>query len=138
MSLLRSHPDIALHIVPQWPFGSSVPKPTGLLALRIPGFKKSLFKHADPHAKRPKEVAIGRNQDGSYKTSRHKEYPTRFCAALAQCVTDQLDVSLASSDLRVVSSSVHDDALGQWIREAREACTAIRAGAQWLADYQGL
>jgi hypothetical protein len=80
MQLMRAHPDINLHIIPQWPFGATVPKPTGLLALRLPKFRYSLFKHADREACRPKEVAIGRNADGSFRTSKHKEYPPRSCA----------------------------------------------------------
>ena len=90
MQLMRAHPEINLHIIPQWPFGATVPKPTGLLALRLPKFRSSLFKHADREACRPKEVAIGRNADGSFRTSKHKEYPPRFCAGFAQSFTDQL------------------------------------------------
>ena len=56
MELMRKHPDVALHVVPQWPFGASVPKPTGLLALRLPTFIASLYKQADRSLARPTEV----------------------------------------------------------------------------------
>ena len=87
LQVLRQHPELKLHITPQWPFGAGVPKPTGLLALRLPMLRKSLYSHADPDAVRPKEVAIGRKSDGSFKTSEHKEYPSRFCAGLTQAIT---------------------------------------------------
>eukprot|EP00435_Cladocopium_sp_Y103_P017462 s1696_g4.t1 len=112
------HADVRLHIVPQWCFGASVPKSTGLLAMRIPAFLKSLYALADSQLKKPKAVAIGRNSDGRYRTNQHKEYPQRFCAALARCVTDQLDSDMRSGSLRVSDPAHCTEELLQWIREA--------------------
>ena len=64
LELMRGHPEVQLHTVPQWPFGATVPKPTGLLTLRLLRFINSIFKHADPNAKRPTSVAIGRDAEG--------------------------------------------------------------------------
>ena len=94
IQLLRSHPDVSLHLVPQWRFGATVVKPTGLLALRLPHFCRSLYAHADQSLSKPTAVAIGKNADGSFCTSSHKEYPSKFCAGIAQAFTDQLDTEL--------------------------------------------
>eukprot|EP00435_Cladocopium_sp_Y103_P051685 s421_g16.t1 len=67
LALLRSHPDINLHVIPQWQFGATVPKPTGLLAMRLPKFLHSLYKKADPSLRKPTAVAIGRNDRAQRK-----------------------------------------------------------------------
>lgn len=130
----RQHPDLKLHITPQWPFGASVPKPTGLLALRLPSFMRSLYRHAEPSAVRPTAVAIGRNADGSFRTSAHKEYPPKFCAGLAQAITDFLDHNLRTGRAATVPPEEVDFELHRWVQEAKEACSDIRQGAVWLPD----
>ena len=134
MTLLRSHPDIHLHVVPQWKFGATVPKPTGLLALRLPFFIRSLFRHADHTLVKPKAVAIGKDAEGNFRTSCHKEYPARFSAGLARAVTDQLEQDLRLG--RVASPNDCPDSLYSWIREAEEAYSSIRRSACWLPDFQ--
>ena len=136
MQLMRAHPDINLHIIPQWPFGATVPKPTGLLALRLPKFRYSLFKHADREACRPKEVAISRNADGSFRTSKHKEYPPRSCAGLAQSFTDQFDFCIRTGHTSCATHTEECVELTRWLREAKQACQEIRESAGWLPDYQ--
>eukprot|EP00435_Cladocopium_sp_Y103_P005101 s2179_g1.t1 len=136
LSLLRTHPDINLVVVPQWPFGTQVPKPTGLLVLRLPMFIKSLYKMADPTLVKPKAVAIGRKADGSFHTSQFKEYPANFSAGLARGITDQLDTELRAGLIREVQPQPHSDVLYRWIREAKEACEPIRDTAGWLPDFQ--
>ena len=134
LTLLRSHPDVHLHVVPQWKFGATVPKPTGLLALRLPFFIRSLFRHADHSLVKPKAVAIGKDAEGNFRTSCHKEYPARFSAGLARADTDQLDQDLREG--RVTSPSDCPAPLHSWIREAEEACSSIRRSACWLPDFQ--
>ena len=138
LQLMQNHPEVQLHTIPQWPFGSSVPKPTGLLALRLPRFLASIFKHADPDARRPTAVAIGRDAAGGFCTSKHKEYPPRFCAALAQAITDQLDSCMVLGHLRQVPCTDECTALHRWLVEAKEACQPIRETSVWLPDYQRL
>ena len=135
VTLLRQHPDVHLHIVPQWPFGAEVPKPTGLLAMRLPLFLRSLYRHADREAVRPNAVAIGRHNDGTFRTSKHKEYPSRFCAGLAQAFTDHFDKCLRTGVCTVPADPV-DEKLSCWIHEATMACKDIRADTTWLPDYQ--
>lgn len=66
---LRKHPDVHLHIVGQWKWGCEVRKPTGLLALRLPFFIRSLHNRALPDARPPATVAIGVGEDGRFRTS---------------------------------------------------------------------
>ena len=134
LALLPEHPDVHLHIVPQWKFGATVPKPTGLLALRLPFFIRSLYKHADQNLVKPKAVAIGRDSEGNFRTSCHKEYPARFSAGLARAVTDQLDLDIRQG--RISSPGECPDHLHSWIQEAEAACGAIRQGTRWLPDFQ--
>ena len=135
LQVLRQHPDLKLHM-----------RRSGRLelvflsrrALRLPMFTRSLYRHADPAALRPTAVAIGRKSDGTFKTSEHKEYPSRFCAGLAQAITDFLDHNLRTGRARSVPSQDVDFDLHRWIVEAKEACEEIRQGAAWLPDYQRL
>eukprot|EP00435_Cladocopium_sp_Y103_P072135 s590_g39.t1 len=138
LELLKKHPEVQFVVVPQWPFGATVPKPTGLLGLRLPHFVRSLYKCADATLRRPTNVAIGRHQDGSFKTSVHKEYPARFSAGLVTAITEQLDHDLRTGGVRnSIASEVPLD-LQKWVDEAAQACSAIRSTAGWLPDYQGV
>ena len=134
IQLLREHPDVHLHLVPQWRFGATVPKPTGLLSLRLPYFLRSLYLHSDDSIVKPKAVAIGRDSEGNFKTSCHKEYPARFSAGLARAVTDQLDRDIRFG--RVGPPGNCPASLYRWITEAEEACSAVRQCARWLPDFQ--
>ena len=135
IEILLRHPDVKLHAVPQWKFGAEVPKPTSLLSLRLPCFLKSLYGHADETLQKPSAIAIGRNLDGSFKTSSLKEYPGRFSAGLAQAVTDQLDFEMRRGRVRP-TSPVCTESTHRWIREASVANGQIRQCSSWLPDYQ--
>eukprot|EP00435_Cladocopium_sp_Y103_P031953 s3260_g8.t1 len=137
LQLLREHPDIGFHVVPQWPFGATVPKPTGLLTVRLPHFVRTLFSKADRNLVKPTACAIGVQANGQFRTSQHKEYPKRFCEGLAFSLTSQIDLDRQSR--RFGSATTSDDLpqdLVQWVREAREALSAIRETATWLPDFQ--
>eukprot|EP00435_Cladocopium_sp_Y103_P071207 s562_g37.t1 len=136
IKLLLMHPDVHLTVAPQWPFEATVPKPTGLLHLRLPSFARSLYKMADRTLTKPTSVAIGCNPDGTFRTSKHKEYPALFSAGLARSITDQLDSDLRNRTLRPLGPTSCPDSLHRWIAEAREACEVIRQDAVWLPDYQ--
>ena len=73
-------------VVVQWRFGATVVKPTGLLGLRFPSFLVSMYKHADFNFKKPTNMAIGKHQDGSLKTSSHWEYLAASSAGLARVI----------------------------------------------------
>lgn len=52
--LLRTHPEVALHVVAQWKWGCTVSKPTGLLAVRLPFFGRSMHSRQQEQAIAPK------------------------------------------------------------------------------------
>ena len=132
--LLCQHPDVVLHTVAQWRWGCTVSKPTGLLSLRLPRFRQSMFGRQDPNAKPPSDTAIGLGADGRFKTSAHKEYPPYFCDALAGTIIDEL----YSKGLKAECRACTDPAphLLSWLREASFHCSVVRRQA-WLPDYQG-
>ena len=135
LKTMQQHPDITLHHISQWRFGASTVKPTGLLTLRMPFFLRDLYLHADEHAQKPSAQAIGVNDDGSFRTSCHKEYPARLSAGLACAVASQLMRFFRSRLTQYTSEPSLP--LAQWVREVAHDCTAIRAFATWLPDYQG-
>eukprot|EP00435_Cladocopium_sp_Y103_P051648 s459_g16.t1 len=137
LELLKAHPEIQFVVVPQWRFGATVPKPTGLLSLRMPYFVRSLFKCADNTLSRPQNVAIGRHHDGSFKTSAHKEYPAQFAAGLVLGITEQLDRDIRTGRVCSAAKEVPSD-LQKWVEEAAMACSAIRDTAGWLPDFQNV
>ena len=79
---------------------------------------------------------LGRNADGSFRTSKHKEYPPRFCAGLAQSFTDQFDFCLRTGHTSCATHTEECVELTRWLREAKQACLEIRESAGWLPDYQ--
>ena len=64
----------------QWRYGSCGVKPTNS---NVP---KALEECAIPGAQRPTTHLIGRNDDGTYKTSKAKEYPAQLNKAFAQAI----------------------------------------------------
>lgn len=131
---LRKHPDVHLHIVGQWKWGCEVRKPTGLLALRLPFFLKSLYNRALPDARPPAAVAIGVGEDGRFRTSAFKEYPSPFCSALAGVLIDEIKRSQGRGGC--IFRSPPDPDLVKWVNEAEMLCGQIRQGATWLPDFQ--
>ena len=108
-------------------------KPTGLLAVRLRNFSKSMYSRTTPGATQPTEVAIGKDATGAFKTSAHKEHPPDFCCAIAGTISDQLERDLQSDAFRV---QMPDGSLEQWIHEALQA-TANASAQTFLPDYQG-
>eukprot|EP00435_Cladocopium_sp_Y103_P075953 s9_g70.t1 len=60
MKLLLQHPDVALHRVSQWRWGAHVRKPTGLLAVRLPQFARSLYGRQLPMPKNRQKLRLER------------------------------------------------------------------------------
>eukprot|EP00435_Cladocopium_sp_Y103_P076325 s7_g91.t1 len=62
--------------------GAKSPKPTDLLALRLPGLLRDL--HAwRVRVELPRSATIGKNSQGAWNTAKLKEYPPSMCRALA-------------------------------------------------------
>ena len=105
VELLRRHPDAYLHHFDQYLFGAVSVKPTGLLAVNLPAFRREMTAAADWTAPRPTTMAIGLGDDGNFKTAGLKEYPGRFSAALARVMCRQLDDDLRAHSWRLAPIS---------------------------------
>ena len=131
LQVLMRHLEATLSHVSQ--FGATVTKPTGLLHYQMPNFCKDLYQHADASALRPKDVAIGRDSTGQFKTAKHKEYPARFCRGLAFAISQALAAAARTS---VVQSVVLPNHLMCWIHGAAKASSFVHRHT-WMPDYQG-
>ena len=80
VQILLLLPDLRLHRVSQYKWGAEVAKPTQLLAWNLPFFPADIYnyKQVSGDVKKPSMVAIGTDEQGRFKTSRHKEYPHNF------------------------------------------------------------
>ena len=135
MKLLRLHPDIHLHVFPQFLWEATVVKPTGLLALRLPQFRSTMFSKANLNCTKPHAVAIGKDADGSFRTSSHKEYPSRFCDALSFSLVSQLKTLSREGKYRTAADCSPD--VFAWCQQLAQTSSRIREGAVWLPDFQG-
>ena len=82
LQLLSRLPGMTQLTMAQGLLGAPSPKPTGLLALNLPGLPQQLVSWAvSPEL--PKGRSIGVDATGTYKTAGLKEYPPAMCAALA-------------------------------------------------------
>ena len=86
---IARHPNVALHIVEQGCFGAPSKKPTGLLAVRMPTLGDRLNQSGTLSV--PKEISVGRDDSGAFKTAVFKECPPRLCRAFALVYIDSLD-----------------------------------------------
>lgn len=129
-------PDLVLHCVQQYKWGASAVKPTGLLAWDLPFFRKDLYSCALNDPVRPNSAAIGKDDSGNFRTSKHKEYPPVFCKALAFAVAQQFDRFWRSDRIR--RSPAATEALDQWVIQAAAASTNVRDDGHWLPDFQCL
>ena len=129
-------PDLVLHRVQQYRWGATAVKPTGLLAWNLPFFRKDLYSLSLPDPVKPDTAAIGKDGQGNFRTSKHKEYPKAFCKALAFVVAQQFERFVRSNGTR--SCPAASEVLDQWIAQAAAASTPVRDDSHWLPDFQHL
>eukprot|EP00435_Cladocopium_sp_Y103_P015908 s2948_g3.t3 len=82
LHLLRQLPGAQIHSLSQGLFGAPTPKPTMLYSLNLPNILSVLREHWVT-TELPKRSSIGKLSDGSWATTRLKEYPPSLCRALA-------------------------------------------------------
>ena len=101
--LALGYPQVLVHLAGIHPRGTGArtwgavsPKPTGLLLLNLPRCQGFFVGSSLPTAK-----AIGRNEDGSWRTPQLKEYPPALCAGLAEGFFDAVNQHEIDSSLTV-------------------------------------
>ena len=82
LQLLTRLSGVELIDLAQGLLGALSPKPTRLLALNLPGLRRELRAHQIT-SELPKRSAIGKAENGTWKTSPLKEYPPAMNRALA-------------------------------------------------------
>ena len=82
VGLLLALPEMARIDLAQGLLGAISPKPTCLMALRLPRLLKSLHQNRVCR-ELPKGTSIGVSSDGQFRTAPLKEYPPAMCRALA-------------------------------------------------------
>eukprot|EP00435_Cladocopium_sp_Y103_P031976 s2976_g8.t1 len=107
-------------------------KPTGLLAWGLLHFQRDLYRYADLALARPTTAAIGKDAESNFRTSRHKEYPTMLCRALAAAFTCQLNRNVASSDTRFSGSDDFDF----WVDHTAPAGNRIDAAGRHTSNSE--
>eukprot|EP00438_Fugacium_kawagutii_P019842 Skav227937 [mRNA] locus=scaffold146:464374:475885:- [translate_table: standard] len=136
LSLMQRHPLVDFTVVPQYCWGAEAVKPTGLLTMNLPRFRRHLWSTSIPDAIRPTEGAIGRTSDGSgFRTGALKEYPSALCRGLATAVVSRLADAVRTGGTRTVNFSGRHQTWS-WVEDLNAASTIIRNGS-WLPDYQG-
>eukprot|EP00435_Cladocopium_sp_Y103_P041613 s1445_g11.t1 len=134
LECLLGHPDLQLHRIAQYLWGSEAVKPTGLLAWQMPYFKRDLYQFADFNLVRPRVAAIGQDANGQFRTSRHKEYPPLLGRALAATFLYQLQRLHSTSACRPSSP---DSCTDLWVSQVAQVSKHIRTCQAWLPDFQG-
>eukprot|EP00438_Fugacium_kawagutii_P018388 Skav220276 [mRNA] locus=scaffold915:16715:18583:+ [translate_table: standard] len=135
VALLLQHPEVALHVLGQWRWGSPSAKPTGFLTLRLPRFRASMFSRTTAGAQYPSRECIGVGPDGRFLTAALKEYSTDLCKALAGAFTDQIERSLQDGHLKLAAQL--PESLTRWVSEASTDAAVIRDNCSFRPDYQG-
>ena len=132
--LLRQLPMVRLHEVPQGLFGAESWKATGLLCLRLEHVERSMKRWQCGPPAGGFKTAIGVAADGSYNTSKLKEYPDSFSRALAQSLYDGIARSHNNAQVSQPADLGGDEDLHQWIQDAFDATRIISMSAQMCHD----
>eukprot|EP00435_Cladocopium_sp_Y103_P006178 s5056_g2.t1 len=126
MQKLVRAPNVERRRFAQGLLGAPTPKPTELLALNLPGIMSTLHKWR-VRCYLPKNFALGKNQQGEWRTAVLKGYPPAMCGALA----DSVYGALCDLPNRHVQEPPQQD-LDLWHR-----LTASTYGACIGPDYAG-
>ena len=132
LRVLRRLPNVTLHRLQQWRWGSSAVKPTGLLTVGLPQFYATMERHTVAGSK-PQTSHVGKREDGQFKTAEHKEYPSAFSKGIANALGQQMLLNYQQQRCREVLPDVQ---LKEWIREAA-ASASMFGTSSFLPDYQG-
>ena len=99
---LLADDNVAFHIALQGKFGATCPKPTGLLAGRLPSLDHELRRWSTFEC--PKDVSIGRDQSRCSQNASFKGHPPFLCRAFAHAFMDSCASPPWSGEVDSVSS----------------------------------
>lgn len=99
--ILRTHfPGIEVLRIMQGHFGAPSPKPTNLLSMNLPGLATEI-RQCTVSEQLHRRSAIGLQADGTWATTKLKEYPPALCLALAQCFSTHIKEVLPAESAAV-------------------------------------
>ena len=134
VKLLKQLPMVRLLEVPQGLYGAESWKATGLLCLRLKDAERSMKRWQVEPPSGGFTTAIGRSSDGTFNTTKLKEYPDQFSRALAQCLYDKLARSHQNAQVSQPNTTSEDKDLHCWLQSAFDATRVIRSTAQMCHD----
>lgn len=122
----------------QWRYGGVGVKPTTLLYGNVDNLPGTMKAMEDPSAQRAVTTLVGKSDDGTFRTGRAKEYPTKMNAALASCLAEKWITSFCcQAGLPPEVGPQLDERLTSFLNSLTVACSEIREHQSWLSDYQG-
>ena len=84
VKFLLQQPAVTRLCIFQGHYGASSAKPTDLLCVHATSDLRQIFERHRTSTTLPKNVSIGKDEHGRYKTQALKAYPQPLCAAIAQ------------------------------------------------------
>jgi hypothetical protein len=114
--------------------GQIGPKPTTLLTLRIPNAHKFIYRR-DPTITINNTPLIGRNSDGTYKTTKAKEYPPHMCKMLALMLLDAFSQSNNLHNQHQIQPTTEELDFLQQIQHMNQPFDPYSTEQQMGADY---
>ena len=108
MLRLLALPCAELHLIYQCMFGMPASKPTYFAAWHMPTFRAAQKRYESPIDPSLIRKLVGRNSDGSFRTSVGKEYPSALCRAIAAAFVD----FVLALDAQTEAPTVHTQAIG--------------------------
>ena len=100
---LAAHPDASFVVAEQDRFGAQSAKPTGLLSCRLPHLCKALNEIGTESV--PQFRSIGADANGVFYTAALKEYPPKFCRAIASSMLEAVEPLTWSDRIGSVAAS---------------------------------
>ena len=134
---LLSHPSLSLYHLQQWRWGAEAVKPTGMLVFNLPSFLATMKACEQPEATKPVVGAIGLNDQGNFRTSVLKEYPSHFSQGIAYSIMRELKAQHRAGKYRQICPAELALEEQAWLTDALFTSSHIRADAPWMPDYQG-
>eukprot|EP00438_Fugacium_kawagutii_P008855 Skav208555 [mRNA] locus=scaffold1216:676220:677759:+ [translate_table: standard] len=96
---LLALPGVTTMTLAQGLFGSESAKPTQFLLAQMTDLWQDLSACRLSH-ELPKTISVGRNEFGTFKTSKLKEYAPAFCLSMARCIVRNLQKQSMDDDLQ--------------------------------------